>query len=48
MKHFALTSDLRDFGEGKKVKKKKNISNTFYITVMFPDRGHGPRVTKPP
>ena len=23
MKHFALTSDLRDFGEGKKVKKKK-------------------------
>ena len=32
-KNFALTSDVRDFGEGKKV--KKYISNTFYITVMF-------------
>ena len=32
--HFALISEHCDFGEGKKM-KKKNVSNIFYITVMF-------------
>ena len=34
MKHFALTSDLRDFGEGKKVKKKKHIKYILYNSYV--------------